>query len=205
MSTIDAAIIKALVEHVGGDSSGPDSTIAGGKTYTAGDGIDITNDAISVKYDEDTMQLADGKLSVKSGNGGLEMEYIDSATWSKNSHTFLLTNMADIPNMLILKLYSKSENRYHYGIIGIPNLQDPTNGEQHSAIWGPYGNFKTNDIIIKAISGNETAQYGIDIHMMYGSNYEEPSKDKNTGVFKLTGPIGDVLSVLVNYTLFATE
>ena len=49
MSTIDAAIIKALVEHVGGDSSGiPDGTI-GGKTYTAGDGIDITNDAISVR------------------------------------------------------------------------------------------------------------------------------------------------------------
>lgn len=71
MSTIDAAIIKALVEHVGGDSSGiPDGAI-GGKTYTAGDGIDITNDAISVKYDENSMELKDGKLAAKGGDTNL--------------------------------------------------------------------------------------------------------------------------------------
>ena len=39
MSTIDAAIIKALVEHIGGDSSGiPDGTIGGG----GGSGVDVS-------------------------------------------------------------------------------------------------------------------------------------------------------------------
>ena len=70
-TTIDAAIIKALVEHVGGDSSGiPNGTI-GGKTYTAGDGIDITDDAISVKYDENSMEIKDGKLAAKGGDSSL--------------------------------------------------------------------------------------------------------------------------------------
>ena len=73
MTTIDAAIIKALVEHVGGDSSGiPDGTI-GGVSYTAGDGINITNNNISVEYDSSTMELKDGKISAKTqlaaGNG----------------------------------------------------------------------------------------------------------------------------------------
>ena len=51
MSAIDAAIIKALVEHIGGDSSTiPDGTIGGGGTkYTSGDGIFIdANNKISV-------------------------------------------------------------------------------------------------------------------------------------------------------------
>ena len=67
MSTIDAAIIKALVEHVGGDSSSiPDGTIGGGKTYTEGDGINIVNDQISVEYDANTMELKEGKLAAKT-------------------------------------------------------------------------------------------------------------------------------------------
>ena len=81
MSTIDAAIIKALVEHVGGDSSGgTDGTIggnsaatppgSGGKTYTAGDAIDLTDSKISVKYDSATMQLVDGKISALPQSGG---------------------------------------------------------------------------------------------------------------------------------------
>jgi hypothetical protein len=47
-TTIDAAIIKALVEHVGGDSSGiPDGTIGGGgTTYTAGNGIEISDENV---------------------------------------------------------------------------------------------------------------------------------------------------------------
>ena len=47
-TTIDAAIIKALVEHVGGDSSGiPDGTIGGGGTiYTAGNGIEISDENV---------------------------------------------------------------------------------------------------------------------------------------------------------------
>ena len=66
MSTIDAAIIKALVEHVGGDSSCiPDGTI-GGKTYTAGEGISIANDQISVEYDANTMEIKNGALAAKT-------------------------------------------------------------------------------------------------------------------------------------------
>ena len=56
MSTIDAAIIKALVEHVGGDSSGiPDGTIGGGTTYTAGAGIEIS--------DENVISVSDQKIT----------------------------------------------------------------------------------------------------------------------------------------------
>ena len=55
-TTIDAAIIKALVDHIGGDSSGiPDGTIGGGgPKYTHGDGISID---------------ANGKISVIVGPG----------------------------------------------------------------------------------------------------------------------------------------
>ena len=55
-TTIDAAIIKALVEHIGGDSSNiPDGTIGGGGLkYTHGDGISID---------------ANGKISVIVGPG----------------------------------------------------------------------------------------------------------------------------------------
>ena len=66
MSSIDAAIIKALVEHVGGDSSCiPDGSI-GGVSYTAGDGINIANNNISVEFDSNTMELKDGKISAKT-------------------------------------------------------------------------------------------------------------------------------------------
>ena len=66
-TTIDAAIIKALVDHVGGDSSSiPDGVIGSGKTYTEGDGINIVNDQISVEYDANTMELKDGKLAAKN-------------------------------------------------------------------------------------------------------------------------------------------
>ena len=66
-TTIDAAIIKALVEHVGGDSSNIGNGVIGGKTYTAGDAIDLSNDKISVKYDTNTMELKNGALASKGG------------------------------------------------------------------------------------------------------------------------------------------
>ena len=71
-STIDAAIIKALVEHIGGNpDSIPDGSIGGGKTYTEGDGINIVNDTISVEYDTNTMELKNGKLAAKACDAGI--------------------------------------------------------------------------------------------------------------------------------------
>ena len=66
MSCIDAAIIKALVEHIG---LNPDEIPAGGThesvSYNAGEGINVSDDnTISVKYDTDSLQLKDGKLAV---------------------------------------------------------------------------------------------------------------------------------------------
>lgn len=50
----------------------------GGSTYTAGSGIDITNDTISVKYDNDTITLnANGQL--QSSGGGSTITFRD---WS---------------------------------------------------------------------------------------------------------------------------
>ena len=63
MSTIDAAIIKALVEHIGGNpDSIPDGTIGGGggTSYTAGDGIKITDNTISVKCGSSDLIFMDG-------------------------------------------------------------------------------------------------------------------------------------------------
>ena len=95
MSTsIDAAIIKTLVEHVGGDSSCiPDGTI-GGVSYTAGDGINIANNNISVEYDSSTMELKNGKISAKTqlttGDGlttsnGKIIANLDTNTMQMNS------------------------------------------------------------------------------------------------------------------------
>ena len=66
MSCIDAAIIKALVSHIG---MNPDEIPTGGihesSTYNAGEGIDVSDDnTISVKYDDESLQLKDGKLAV---------------------------------------------------------------------------------------------------------------------------------------------
>ena len=91
MTTINTSIIKALVEHVGGDSSGiPDGTI-GGKTYTAGNAIDLTDNTISVKYDADTMELKNGKLAAKSGTGN-GLEYLEDSTWTGSSFRFSKTD-----------------------------------------------------------------------------------------------------------------
>ena len=66
MSTIDAAIIKALVEHVGGDSSGiPDGTIGGGTTYTAGNGIEISDENVISVADHQHTNLT--TLTIKQG------------------------------------------------------------------------------------------------------------------------------------------
>lgn len=61
MSTVDAAIINHITN--GGGSSG------GGGSYTAGTAIDLTNNAISVKFNTNTMEIVDGKLSAKTGGG----------------------------------------------------------------------------------------------------------------------------------------
>ena len=63
MSTIDAAIIKHITE-VGSSSGGS------GIMYTAGDAISLTSNKISVKYNPNTMEIIDGKLSAKSGSTG---------------------------------------------------------------------------------------------------------------------------------------
>ena len=64
MSCVDAAIIKALVEHIGMDSN--DVIIGeGGVKLSAGDGISLANDTVSVKYDADTMEIKDGMLAAK--------------------------------------------------------------------------------------------------------------------------------------------
>ena len=93
MATIDAAIIKALVEHIGGDSSGiPDGTIGGGgKTYAAGDGINIENDTISVRYDTGSMNMSDGVLSAKpyTATNGIQLD----------GHTFQLANSVNTLNI----------------------------------------------------------------------------------------------------------
>ena len=66
-TTIDAAIIKALVEHVGGDSSGiPDGTIGGGgATYTAGNGIEISDENVISVADHQHTNLT--TLTIKQG------------------------------------------------------------------------------------------------------------------------------------------
>ena len=74
MSTIDAAIIKALVEHVGGDSSGiPDGTIGGGTTYTAGAGIEISDEnVISVSEMNIRTDTIETKI-IKPWTGGVSI------------------------------------------------------------------------------------------------------------------------------------
>ena len=64
MSTVDAAIINYITN--GGGSGGG----GGGVVYTAGDGISIANNQIGVRYNTNTMEIVDGKLSAKSGGGG---------------------------------------------------------------------------------------------------------------------------------------
>ena len=72
MSAIDAAIIKALVEHIGGDSSTiPDGTIGGGGTkYTSGDGISIDgNNKISVDVGPGLSINDLGQIELNIGGG----------------------------------------------------------------------------------------------------------------------------------------
>ena len=94
-TTIDAAIIKALVEHVGGDSSNIGSGSIGGQTYTAGTAIDISNNSISVKYDTNTMELKNGKLAAKQSTSGgsstVADETWDTVDWSSMESSGLFT------------------------------------------------------------------------------------------------------------------
>jgi hypothetical protein len=70
MSCVDAAIIKALVEHVGMD---PEDVELGGHQcveYTAGDAIALEDNQIHVKFNADMFEINDNELCLKSGSGG---------------------------------------------------------------------------------------------------------------------------------------
>lgn len=70
MSCVDAAIIKALVEHVGMD---PEDVELGGHQcveYTAGDAIALEDNQIHVKFNADMFEINDNELCLKSGGSG---------------------------------------------------------------------------------------------------------------------------------------
>jgi hypothetical protein len=61
---------KVLVLDENGDPQLKDYSAGGGTSYTAGDGIDITSDTISVKVDNSTIGLnASGQLESLGGSG----------------------------------------------------------------------------------------------------------------------------------------
>ena len=66
MSTVDAAIINYITN--GGGSSGGGG--GSGVSYTAGDGISLTNNQIAVKYNTSTMEIVNGALSAKVSSSG---------------------------------------------------------------------------------------------------------------------------------------
>ena len=163
MTTINTSIIKALVEHVGGDSSGiPDGTI-GGKTYTAGNAIDLTDNTISVKYDADTMELKNGKLAAKSGTGN-GLEYLEDSTWTGSSFRFSKTD--ELTNaVLVAKLYNKTKQKYDYAILV---LDTTIPSAKYKGYWTAY-NQTTNDIML---SYNKTTnQYSVTLHVFTSTDY----------------------------------
>lgn len=80
----------------------------GGTTYTAGDAIDLTNDAISVKYDNDTLKLnGSGELYADiSGGSTIIRRTITqaSANVSESSGTVTVTD-TDVKTSTIVNLY----------------------------------------------------------------------------------------------------
>ena len=132
MSCIDAAIIKALVEHIGGN---PDDVPVGegGKTYTAGDGISIVNDKIGVNIDTSTMELKDGKLAVKSGvidNTTRYESITPSSIMSATDDNGVFCPMLAFSEAITLKPGSKlclTYNNTHYEFILAEKIQSTTN------------------------------------------------------------------------------
>lgn len=195
-TTIDAAIIKALVEHVGGDSSGiPDGTIGGGKTYTAGDGIDIKNDAISVKYDEDTMELKDGKISAKSSG-------------------------ADTFSQMTLKCTNCSQNAYSELVFHLDSYKDVTTGniirlkvsgviETFVLLMNPFDSSGYNYQLLNLRNWSYTIYTGTvnpsdnTFTMSISANkYEMPSAESGTGLFTTTFTDGAITNVLFQALCF---
>ena len=79
MSTVDAAIIKYITKGIlnGSNTNSTPSNSCKCVPYTAGDGININGDnIINVKYNEETMELIDGKLSVKAGGENTLIEKV---------------------------------------------------------------------------------------------------------------------------------
>lgn len=71
---------------VGGGAGG------GGSTYTAGDGIDITNDEISVKVDGETITVDEfGVLHASGGGGGIAIGDVTGAAYTTYHETVSLT------------------------------------------------------------------------------------------------------------------
>ena len=99
-TTIDAAIIKALVDHIGGDSSGiPDGTIGGGgPKYTSGDGIFIdANNKISVSVGSGLSINDLSQIALNIGSE-LNLQKVEANTAVMTPSTFtneLYTNGAD--------------------------------------------------------------------------------------------------------------
>ena len=171
MSSIDAAIIKALVEHIGGDSDSiPDGTIGGGGvTYTAGDGIDITDNAISVKYNDYDFTLSAGKLRLNYHQYNLATASAEDAKyWTRNYQGtkgyYLGLNFGDIQHgYLKLKDSNGSSHRFY-------SIKQDSNGV---LLWEPV---TKNVIYLKVDDKAATIQIPQDVLSLY----QEPT-DKNAG------------------------
>ena len=124
MSAIDAAIIKALVEHIGGNpDSVPDGTIGGGDgaSYTAGEGITISNkNEIGVNYDHNTLVLNEwGMLSqaIPSGtyNSITLFDNIDNSFVPSSVDNLYKLHDKIIPKAGdMIELRAKGNHLFHY-------------------------------------------------------------------------------------------
>ena len=171
-TTIDAAIIKALVEHVGGDSSGiPDGTIGGGgATYTATKPLDITDDVISLKYNNYDFTLSNSELRLNYHGYKLATESAEDAKYWTQMYQgtqgyYLGLSLNDIQNGY---LYVKNSSGYSHKFYTI--ARDPTG----IYLWRPV----SKDVLYLKIDNSTQHIY---LPNAFFGLYQEPTRGGSYG------------------------
>ena len=210
MTTVDAAIIKHITNGGGGSS---------GESLNAGTAIELVNNTISVKYNTDTMELVDGKLSAKSGgsepvSSNLELAKvfdfteIDSA--SLPGGTFLKVDTQRLIHGDYFRFYKAGRQQTINGFIAdITYLSSSLQVAQYHVYFD--GDGEDTEIVHDSVSGN----LYISDHARDRLNLELVANDPNVGIYRIssTDPvvamllstIGNMSSSLSNAHLEITE
>ena len=88
--------------------------ISGGSSYTAGNGIQISNDQISAKLDSDTMEFSSGNIKAKNSHTHSNKALLDTYTQTESDLADAVTNSHTHSNKSVIDKFGESSGKPTY-------------------------------------------------------------------------------------------